>query len=61
MADITGISTVKKDEYGDLYVELNQSLMTQMGWDSHTILEWEIIGNMAIIRKSEDAGNITSG
>lgn len=61
MADITGISTVKEDEHGDLYVELNQSLMTQMGWDSHTILEWEIIGNMAIIRKSEDASNITPG
>lgn len=57
MADIIGVSTVKEDEDGEPYIEFNASLMKQMGWDDQTLLEWEIMGNMAIIRKKEDAGN----
>lgn len=54
MADITGVSTVKIDEDGEPYIELNPQLLSQMGWDDQTLLEWEVIGNMAIIRKKDD-------
>jgi hypothetical protein len=54
MADLAGISIVKEDEDGELYIEINSALMEQMGWSDHTMLEWEIIGNMAIVRKKED-------
>ncbi len=57
MADLAGISTVKEDNDGELYIEMNAQLLKQMGWDDQTLLEWEIIGNMAIIRKKEDAGD----
>lgn len=57
MVELTGISTVKEDSDGDLYVEMNPQLLKQMGWDDQTLLEWEVIGNMAIIRKKENAGN----
>lgn len=55
MAEFAGISTIKEDEEGELYVELNPALLKQMGWDDQTLLEWEIVGNMAVIRKKEDA------
>ena len=57
MAEITGISTVKQDRDGEPYIEFNPALMRQMGWDNQTLLEWEIIGNMAVIRKKEDASS----
>lgn len=57
MADIVGVSTIKEDEYGELYIEFNAALMKQMGWDDQTLLEWEIMGNMAVIRKKDDAGD----
>ena len=53
-AQIVGISTVKEDEDGEHYIEFNPALMKQMGWDDQTLLEWEIMGNMAIIRKKSD-------
>jgi len=57
MAKVVGISTVKEDEYGEPYIEFNVALMNQMGWDDQTLLEWEIMGNMAVIRKKENAGS----
>lgn len=54
MVELTGISIVKEDNEGELYVEMNPQLLKQMGWDDQTLLEWEIIGNMAVIRKKED-------
>jgi hypothetical protein len=57
MADLASISTVKEDGDGELYIEMNPQLLKQMGWDDQTLLEWEIIGNMAIIRKKEDDWN----
>jgi hypothetical protein len=57
MADIIGVSTVKEDEDGEPYIEFNAALMKQMGWDDQTLLEWEIMGNMAIIRKKDHAGD----
>jgi hypothetical protein len=53
-AQIVGISTVKEDEDGEPYIEFNPALMKQMGWDDQTLLEWEIMGNMAVIRKKAD-------
>jgi hypothetical protein len=57
MVELTGISTIKEDRDGELYVDMNPRLLKQMGWDDQTLLEWEIIGNMAIIRKKEDASS----
>jgi hypothetical protein len=54
MSEIVSVSTVKEDEFGEPYIELNAALMKQMGWDDQTLLEWEIMGNMAVIRKKED-------
>lgn len=57
MADIVGVSTIKEDDQGELYIEFNAALMKQMGWDDQTLLEWEIMGNMAIIRKKDHASD----
>ena len=57
-AEITGISVVKEDADGEPYIEFNPNLLKQMGWDDQTLLEWEIIGKMAIIRKKDDGNNI---
>jgi hypothetical protein len=57
MAEIIGVSTIKSDKDGEPYIEFNAALMKQMGWDDRTLLEWEMMGNMAVIRKKEDAGN----
>jgi hypothetical protein len=57
MAEIIGVSTVKEDKNGEPYIEFNAALMKQMGWDDRTLLEWEMMGNMAVIRKKEDGGN----
>lgn len=57
MAEIIGVSTIKSDKDGEPYIEFNAALMKQMGWDDKTLLEWEMMGNMAVIRKKEDAGN----
>lgn len=61
MVEIVGVSTVKEDEFGEPYIEFNAALMNQMGWDDQTLLEWEIMGNMAIIRKKEDGRSSTRG
>jgi len=57
--NVTGISTIKIDDDGELYVELNRDLVKQMGWDPPLDLEWEIVGHMAVIRKKENAGSST--
>lgn len=57
-AELVGVSTVKQDEDGEPYIEFNAALMKQMGWDDQTLLEWEIMGNMAIIRKKSDGDNL---
>jgi hypothetical protein len=60
-AKITGISQVKTDKDGEPYVEFNPRLLAQVGWDDRTLLEWELIGNMAVIRKKEDGGSSSEG
>jgi hypothetical protein len=57
-AELVGVSTVKQDEDGEPYIEFNAALMKQMGWDDQTLLEWEIMGNMAVIRKKPDDDHI---
>lgn len=57
-AELVGVSTVKQDEDGEPYIEFNAALMKQMGWDDQTLLEWEIMGNMAIIRNKPDDDHI---
>lgn len=57
-AELVGVSTVKQDEDGEPYIEFNAALMKQMGWDDQTLLEWEIMYNMAVIRKKPDDDHI---
>lgn len=57
MAELIGISTVKEDEFGEPYIEFNAALMKQVGWSDRTLLEWKIMGKMAVIRKKENAGS----
>lgn len=54
MTDITALSRVMYDENGEPYVDMSPKLLNQMGWDDHTLLEWEVIGNMAVVRKKDD-------
>lgn len=39
------IATVKEDESGELYIELSDELMEQMGWTEGTTLVWGVEGN----------------
>lgn len=52
-AEIVGVSTIKEDKNGEPYIEFNAALMKHMGWNDQTLLEWEIIGGMAVIRKKK--------
>ena len=54
MTDITAVSRIKIDDDGEPYIDLSPKLLKQMGWDDHTMLEWEIIGGMAIVRRKDD-------
>lgn len=36
------IATVKEDESGELYIELSDELMEQMGWTEGTTLVWTV-------------------
>jgi hypothetical protein len=37
--------TLEEDENGDLILPLGEGIINQMGWDEHTILQWEDLGN----------------
>ena len=59
MIDIIALSRVKFDKDGEPYVEFNKKLREQLGWSDQALLDWEIVRNMAVIRKRENAGSIT--
>ena len=33
---------VKANTDGELYIELDQELLAQLGWDSYTVLDWTV-------------------
>lgn len=53
-------SIVEEDEDGELVITLSEALLSQMGWSEDTILEWELDGDVAILRERGTAG-ATSG
>jgi hypothetical protein len=47
--------TVQEDEWGELYIELPNDLMTEMGWDETTELVWTVADDGTIgLRKRID-------
>jgi hypothetical protein len=59
MVEITALSRIKLDKDGEPYIEFNKRLVEQLEWSNRALLEWEIVGNMAVIRKKENAGSTT--
>ena len=46
---------VKEDEHGELYIELPDGLMKEMGWDIDTELVWAVYDDGKIgLRKKEN-------
>lgn len=47
--------TVKEDEHGELYIELSNDLMEEMGWDENVELVWTVNNDGTIgLRKRID-------
>jgi hypothetical protein len=47
---------VKEDEYGELYIELPNELMEEMGWDENTELVWTVYddGKIGLRKRTDD-------
>ena len=52
---------VKEDENGELYIELPDELMEEMGWDIDTELVWTVYddGKIGLRKRSDDNSNET--
>jgi hypothetical protein len=52
-------SVVKEAEDGELYIELSDELMEQMGWDIDTELVWTVHddGKIGLRKRSDDNSN----
>ena len=50
---------VKEDEHGELYIELPDGLMKEMGWDIDTELVWTVYddGKIGLRKRSDDSSN----
>ena len=50
---------VKEDEQGELYIELPDELMEEMGWDENTELVWTVYddGKIGLRKKTDDSSN----
>lgn len=48
---------VKEDEHGELYIELPDDLMTEMGWDETTELVWTVAddGTIGLRKRIDDS------
>ena len=42
---------VEEDENGELLLPLPLELISQMGWDEETILDWELMDNGTVVLK----------
>jgi hypothetical protein len=51
--------TVKEDEHGELYIDLPDELMEEMGWDIDTELVWTVYddGKIGLRKKTDDSSN----
>jgi hypothetical protein len=54
-------SVVKENEDGELYIELSDELMEEMGWDIDTELVWTVYddGKIGLRKRSDDNSNET--
>jgi hypothetical protein len=50
---------VKEDENGDLYIDLPDGLMEEMGWDENTELVWTVAddGTIGLRKRTDDSSN----
>ena len=50
---------VKEDENGELYIELPDELMEEMGWDENTELVWTVAddGTIGLRKRINDPSN----
>lgn len=50
---------VKEDDNGELYIELPNELMEQMGWAEDTELVWTVYddGKIGLRKKTDDSSN----
>lgn len=50
---------VKEDENGDLYIDLPDKLMEEMGWDENTELLWTVAddGTIGLRKKIDDSSS----
>jgi len=50
---------VKEDEHGELYIDLPNDLMREMGWDETTELVWTVAdnGTIGLRKRIDDSGN----
>ncbi len=51
--------TIQEDENGELYIELPDDLLEEMGWDYTTDLTWTINddGTIALRKTTDDSSN----
>lgn len=51
--------TVQEDENGELYIELPDELMEEMGWDENTELVWTVTedGTIGLRKRIDDPSN----
>ena len=50
---MTHISEVKQDIDSELYIEIPEELIGQLGWNLETELEWVIEENKVYLKKKE--------
>jgi hypothetical protein len=50
---------VKEDEHGELYIDLPNDLMREMGWDETTELVWTVAdnGTIGLRKRIDDSSN----
>ena len=49
----TYIETVEENEEGELILPIPVELLSQMGWDETTTLEWEIMEGEVYLKESD--------
>lgn len=51
--------TVQEDENGELYIELPDDLLEEMGWDENTELVWTVAddGTIGLRKRTDDPSN----
>ena len=58
MNEITKL-IVKEDAEGELYIELPDNLLEEMGWDENTELVWTVAddGTIGLRKRTDDSSN----